>query len=394
MRKKILVMMSGCMMILGLGAQDIPISDILRQIEGNNKELNAMAAFIKSKQAELYTTNNLPAMEIGGYYLPLGNHNTGNYSEVQLSQSFKFPTVYQARRELIGQQEIKLQLDYQLKRQEILLTAKQLCFDIININQRIALQQDRSGQARTVFDQMSELYRKEQTSLLEFNKAQVFWLQQQFKIQQLESDKQSMLLLLKNLNGGHLMSIDQSQYDEELQIGTKDSIWLNKLENDPLPQQLRQEELVASHLLKLQREMKKPDLTAGLNYQGVNGANYAGVYAGVSLPIWSQKGKIAAAEQYLKFQESISGWKIEAYQAHFEKLFNDFETLLIKFREYQSTLTGLQSEELLLQAYQAGQISFMEYYIELSFYRDAQDAMIEFEHLLHRLQNEILKHEL
>ncbi|MCB0666238.1 MAG: TolC family protein [Saprospiraceae bacterium] len=394
MQKRILVIMSSCIIFLGLKAQDISVDEILRQIDRNNKELSGMTALIQSKQADLYTTNNIPATEIGGYYLPLGTHNTGNYSELQLSQSFKFPTVYQARKDLIDQQEIKLQLDYQIKRQEILLTAKQLCFDIIFTNQRIAIQQDRSIKAQIVFDQISELHRKEEISLLELNKAKVFWLQQQFKVQQLESDKLSMLLLLKNLNGGMSLSIDQIEYNADLHLNDKDTIWLDILESDPLPKQLRQEEVVASYQLKLQREMKKPDLTAGLNYQGVNGANYTGIYAGISLPIWSHKGKIEAAQQNLKFRETRSVWKIEEVHADFEKQYNDYQALLPKFAEYQSTLGALQSDALLMRAYEVGQISFLEYYMELSFYREAQDALIQFEHQLHQLQNEILKHEL
>lgn len=90
MQKKILVMLSGCMLFPGLKVQDNFLNEIFRQVELNNKEFSALA-FIKSKQAELYTTDNLPETEIRGYYLPLGNHNSGNYSEVHLNQSLSSP---------------------------------------------------------------------------------------------------------------------------------------------------------------------------------------------------------------------------------------------------------------------------------------------------------------
>jgi hypothetical protein len=80
--------------------------------------------------------------------------------------------------------------------------------------------------------------------------------------------------------------------------------------------------------------------------------------------------------------------------ASFEKQFNDYQILLAKFNDYQSTLSGLNSDKLLLQAYQLGEISFMEYYIELQFYRQAYDAMLEMENQLYQLQADLQKHKL
>ena len=43
-----------------------------------------------------------------------------------------------------------------------------------------------------------------------------------------------------------------------------------------------------------------------------------------------------------------------------------YQVLLKKYQEYQSTLQSLGSEELLLQAFELGELSFIQYYIELS----------------------------
>lgn len=53
MQKKILVMLSGCMLFLGLKAQVNSLNEILRQVELNNKELSAIAAFHLSARKEL-----------------------------------------------------------------------------------------------------------------------------------------------------------------------------------------------------------------------------------------------------------------------------------------------------------------------------------------------------
>ena len=68
--------------------------------------------------------------------------------------------------------------------------------------------------------------------------------------------------------------------------------------------------------------------------------------------------------------------------------------MLSKFQEYETTLSGLNSDELLLQAYQLGDLSFLEYYMELQFYRQAYDAMLDMQYRLYISQNQLLKHQL
>ena len=87
------------------------------------------------------------------FYLPFGNHSTGDYSEFQITQSFEFPTVYEARNNLIEAQHHQLELEYSVIRQEIMLTAQKYCLEIINLNKLEAVEQAKVEQARTMFDQ-------------------------------------------------------------------------------------------------------------------------------------------------------------------------------------------------------------------------------------------------
>jgi hypothetical protein len=68
--------------------------------------------------------------------------------------------------------------------------------------------------------------------------------------------------------------------------------------------------------------------------------------------------------------------------------------MLEKFNEYQTTMGNLDSEQLLFKAYQLGEYSFMDYYLELQFYRTAKDRMLQMEKELQLLQTQLLKHQL
>ncbi|MEM6816764.1 MAG: TolC family protein, partial [Bacteroidota bacterium] len=85
-------------------AQTDGIARVLREVEQNNKELKAYSDLMVSRSLELKSTNNLPDPQAGLFYLPWGEHTSGDYTEFQFTQSFEFPTVYRTRNELIAKE--------------------------------------------------------------------------------------------------------------------------------------------------------------------------------------------------------------------------------------------------------------------------------------------------
>jgi outer membrane protein, heavy metal efflux system len=222
----------------------------------------------------------------------------------------------------------------------------------------------------------------------------VVWLQQQFEVQQIESEIQNTLLSIKNLNGGIDISWDLSTYPIELFVTDRDSIWQEKLARDPEFQLLRQEELLARKSLVVAKSNSLPDLTIGYNYQGIPGSSYAGVYGGVSIPIWSNKNKVRAAKFNVQFQSENGEVSKSRIRFAFDMQYNDYEMLLFKYTEYKKTLDVLNSDEMLLQAYQLGEFSFLEYHRELVFYYQAYDSMLRVENQLQLAKSQLLMHRL
>jgi outer membrane protein, heavy metal efflux system len=394
MQKIVVFALCGCWLSISAIAQSTGIEDILHQVEQNNRELKSLSAHLESRRLELKSANNLPDPQFGAYYLPFGNHTTGDYSEFQITQSLEFPTVYGIRGDLIDRQSAQLELEFKTKRREILSEAKSHCLNLIYLNQLHRVESLRVEQARQVIEQVQELYAKEQVGILELNKARVAWMQDQNKVRQIENEMRNITLLLANLNGSNAVTLSVDEYAMPLELAAKDSIWQEKMDVDPEFAQLKQQEVIAQQALKLARNKVLPNLTAGFNHQGVAGAYYSGVYAGVSIPWWSNRYKVKAAQSQVEFQGSFTASITMKALAAFDKQYNDYQTLLGRYREYQNTLGGLNSDELLLKAYRLGEISFLEYYMELQFYRQAYDAMLDMQYRLYLMQTELLKHQL
>jgi outer membrane protein TolC len=219
-------------------------------------------------------------------------------------------------------------------------------------------------------------------------------MQEQFKVSKIEAEKKNILLLLKNLNGENPIDFTAENYTIAISIEPIDSVWSNKMELDPTINLLQKEEELALQKVKLNKQNSLPNLTAGFNYQGVANSNYSGIYGGISIPLWSNRNKVKAAKASYNFQQINTTSQTLKVYAQFEKQYNEYQILLSKFQEYQSTLNGLNSDALLLKSYELGEISFMEYYLELKFYQDAVNAMVEMESQLHQQKAEILTYKL
>lgn len=383
-----------CFLTLVSNAQIDDINQVLKSIEQNNLELKVLNEQIESKKVELSTSNNLNNPELIGYYMPFGEHSTGNYSEIQISQTFEFPTVYKSRNILIEEQGVQLKMSYELKKQEILLGAKLEIIGLIALKKRLIEEQEEVKQAEIVFEHTQILFDREQIGVLDLNKAKLNWVQIQFLTEQTENNIREKQNKIRNLNGGTEITIAQTNYFENLEIQSLDSLWKDKVENSPLLKLLVQKEKVAEKQLLLAKQNRYPDLQLGYNYQGVLNENYSGVYAGISIPIWSNKNKIKSADLNLNYSKSYSDFQIQMLKSDFEIQYNNYVSLQKRYVAYSSTFTELNSVALLTQGYKSGELSFSEYYMETSFYYEAYSSMLNMEKELHQLKAELLKHQL
>lgn len=394
MYKYVVSVCFGCLISLGLSAQKIGVDQVLEQISKNNRQIKAYQSFIASRNLANKSENNLQDPQVSAFYLPFGEHETDDYYEYQISQRFEFPTVYGARSKRIEKQEELLELEYETLRQEVLLDAKKQLLELQVLQKHKELEQQRMKQAKEVYDQVQRLFEAEQIGILELNKAKVAWIQEQFEMDQLEIQIESVLRDLQKLNGGEIIEVVQLQISEETELLSQEAIWQEKLSTDPEVKALQAQTELAEQQVKLEKNKILPDLSLGYNYQGVSSSNYSGFLGGLSIPLWNSNNKVKAAKARYEYEQSNSDFvQAELYTAFLEK-FQRYQLLNEKYLEYEETFQDLNSEELLFKAYELGEFSFLDYYREVEFYRRAYNKMLEMEKELLQLKAELLKHQL
>jgi len=394
MLKECMFAFSACLFSLSIFSQYNEIAITLENVELNNIEIKAFSSLIESKKLELIASNKLNNPDFGAYYLPFGDHSSSDYTEFEIAQSFEFPSVYVARKNLIIEQQKDLEMAFESKRQEVLLAAKKSCLELIILNKTLTIEQERVAQAKQVLDHVTILFEKEQIDILTFNKAKVAWLQEQFNFQKIELQQKGLLIELKNFNGGIAIELSSKEVNDTSKLSSIESLWQEKLGRDPSLISLQQKEAIALHEIKVNKNKSLPNLAAGFNQQGFSGEYYSGFYGGITIPLFGNKTKIKAAEAKFQFQQSYSNALSFESKMTFEKQYAEYLLLRERHEEYKQVLDGLNSDTLLLEAYQLGEISFMEYFIEIQFYQQAYRVMLDMEKQYQLLKAELLKHQL
>lgn len=83
-------------------------------------------------------------------------------------------------------------------------------------------------QSKKLFEQINQLFEIEQAGVLELNKAKISWIQEQFKLDILNADRNKIMLQLQNLNGGNELKFTQNDYLSSLTIDDPENLWLEK----------------------------------------------------------------------------------------------------------------------------------------------------------------------
>ena len=189
---------------------------ILEQIEANNTTL---AALRQQTEAEKIgnRTGLLPANpEIEFNYLWGNPSMIGNRYDINVKQTFDFPTSYSHRTKIANLQNENAELSYKAERINILLFAKQVCIELIYYNALVHEYAVRLQNAERIAKAYKIKLDKGETNILEHNKAQLNLTTVQAEIAQIDTERTLLLSELKRLNGGKEIVFSENVYPAKM----------------------------------------------------------------------------------------------------------------------------------------------------------------------------------
>ncbi len=354
---------------------------LIDSVIDNNITLKADREQYKSELYDAKSDNMLPSTELEFGYL-WGWKEAGNKLDATISQEFDWPGAYLARRKAIKIKSEALAFLNRSNELEKRLEIKLMYIAIINNKKNRQLIEERLEIMDRLIEKYSRGVELGQLSRLDLNKLLIEKIRLKNSSIDLITEFDSLKSSLEALNGGRSceMIIDRlSDYPDEMVLTLEE---YDNLLADADPMSKYNEAMFKSQLetVKAEKRMRFPGFTLGYTHSIEEGETFNGMKIGVKLPSFSSGNKIKAAKamsESLAYQQNMLVLERRA-----EMLSNRNKTLSLfkKYSEYKTVLKNDDSMQQLKKAFDAGEISLIDYLSEMDFFLIANQDMLQLEY--------------
>lgn len=376
MRKKIMSGVAAWLIALSASGQDL-YAPVLEQIEQNSTTLSTLKEQLEAQKIGNKTglTPSNPEVEFG--YLWGSPSSIGNRKDVSVRQTFDFPTAYVHRGKLSDLQNNSAEYQYASGRMELMLSAKRLCIELVYYNalrEVYARQLGNAGQIAAAYEKMKQAG---EANRLEYNKAALNLANMENEVKRIDIERERILSELTRLNGGKPVTFDVTDYGQPI-LPNNFETWFAEAEAEiPALQYLRSQVEVSKRKIQLSRAAGLPKLSVGYMGEFVPGQEFQGVTFGISIPLWENKNRVKQAKAEARVSERMAEDAKMQYYNRLRNLFGEVLQLQDGVRRYNDVFEKNDNDELLFKAYNRGEISLLDYLLELEYFFVAYDKLLQ-----------------
>ena len=378
----------------GLIVSQNNINEVLQSIEENNSTLIALRKTADAQMLEnktgIYLSN--PEVEFG--YLWGKPDLIGNRIDFSATQAFDIPTITGMRSRLADKQNVSVEMLLKAERMSILLSAKQLCLDLIYYNSIANELEERLSYATRI----AEIYEKRlnvgDANMLDLNKAQLNLLNAQGELQRIEVERNAVLAEIKQLNGGEDISLNDQHFEAILLPPSFEEWYAHAEQLNPVLSFVRQEVEVGKDFVRMSKAKRLPTFSAGFVSEKIVGETFQGIQVGITIPLWENKNQVAQARASV---EAAEARRVDGIQKFYMEVQNQYSRAMGLngiAQNYRNLLDTSNSADLLQKALDAGEISLLNYLSEISLYYNTVDLALEAERDFQKAVAELLAVEL
>lgn len=375
MKKSILILIAIALSVVSIKAQEI--EQLLVEIENNNTQLKALR---KSADAELLQNKTgvfLDNPQAEFHYLWGSPTALGQRADIIITQSFDFPSVYGHQNKISDIKNSQVELNYTKSKKQLLLKARQLLIQLTYLNASHTRISTRLDHAKKIASSYQLGLKAGSSTILDVNKAELNLLNIRKALDNLEIERANILSQLQFLNGGNTLSYVSEEF-VKIELPKNFEDWYAEAEaQNPMLNWLKEEIAVSEQNIKLKKAQSLPKLNAGYMSEGLRGNVFQGVVVGLSIPLWENKNTVKYAkaqnEAMMSYEQSS---KLQFYN-ELQSLFQKAKSLETSVSDYKNSLAQYQHAEMLEKALKQGQITLIEYLLELSVFYQSHETLLE-----------------
>lgn len=367
-------------------------------------EETALNILLKSPgfQADIYTLNsiwddlkissNLPDPELGGEYM-VTPEDVDNRWAAEISWGIEWPGVYGAKsREAKSRMNVADKTIY-AQRIEKIAEIKDLLLDYILCRQKIVLLDELDKNNKKIYELSEAQARSEEMTILDLNKVKIEYSNIKGARANILNEEAEIISALSEIYGANcrdiLMNMDCSFPD----INIPRDIDINQIrDHSPIYQTAVAEAVTAREGKKVSKMEAFPSLSLGYKHQFEDGMHFNGATIGISIPIFSSKGKRKAADS--KILEA--DYKVETtavtIETEINSLIERLKILQFQIEEISPYVENVDYNSILIKAFDQGLISLLDYISERNYFTNAAVEFITLRHAAAKTRNGLNKY--
>lgn len=355
--------------------------DVLAQIEKNNTTLSALRLAADAEKLENCTDIFLADPEIGFDFLWGNPSAIGNRKDYSISQTFDIATLSGSKQHLAERKNAAVEWQYLADRLSIMAEAKRLIVDLTYYNSLIAEKQKRIDDAAKQLAMQKRRMDAGDGNKLDYNNLRLNLSTLKASLLETEAERDATLADLQRLNGNQPVSFVETKYAESSLPLSFDE-WYNVAEKkSPVLAYVHTKIDVAQQQLAVQRREGLPTLSVGYMGEKTTGELYHGVALSVSVPLWSNKNKVRQARAAISAAEKQEVDAKLQFYGHLQVVYQRTVGLRKTADALKQALAdAVANTQLLRKALDAGEISVVEYIMQISQYYEACDKSLAAEY--------------
>nr|WP_319398029.1 TolC family protein [uncultured Carboxylicivirga sp.] len=347
------------------------IEQVLSSIETNNKTLKALRAEADAVKVQNKVGMNPSNPEVEYVYQWGKEESMGTRSEFNVVQSIDFPTAYIFRGQMTNALNDKVELDYKVAYNKVMLNAVELCYQVFYGKMLIDEYQKRLDHAESIAEVYMYKLETGDVNIIESNKAQLNLLNARNNLAVLKADQQAVIERLQGINGGEPLDME-ALLVLHAALPTDFETWFAD-KKEMMPEILSLEQSIEANRKKqhLNRALSLPKLSGGYSSEKGLTDSFRGVNMGISIPLWENKHSVKQVKlQTVSMENRLEDMELQAYYG-LKALYTKAARLKQTIDDYQQVLGNLHSNELLKIALDAGEISVLDFIVEQGIYYEA-----------------------
>lgn len=265
-------------------------------ILGNNPDLLSETRSTAAANADELTGLTLADPEVNVSYMLGVPSDVPNKTNIEVTQTFDFPTMSGARRRLAKAQGRVQDAALMARRSQLALEVEKALIEYVYASRLTAELEEWDALSARMLAEADTALKAGTMTIMEHNGISLQSLAARDELDASRVELASALAALRRLNGGKpLENLPQDWPDASLPPSLEEWTELAMRVNPELEQAGAALEL-ASREVDLRKKQGLPEFSVGYVNELVKGGNYHGASIGFSLPLWGNRGRVKGAE--------------------------------------------------------------------------------------------------